>query len=115
MVRWRWCNAGLLKCASVMMCPHGGTVQAITGNARVSAAGGFLLRASDTFLVVGCPFIVGGPQSAACRCSGVHRPAQPGARRFTLTEASVGLCCAADQAVQGTGDDCSTQPRVSGV
>jgi len=45
---------------------------------------------------------------------------QPDARSqvlsdFTLSEASVGLCKAADQAVQGTALIVFTQPRVSGI
>ena len=46
----------LLTQSSTMMCPHGGTVTAIPGNTRVQAAGAPVLRTSDTFIIVGCPF-----------------------------------------------------------
>src|SRR2546425_872652 len=51
--------AALLNSSSVLMCPHGGTVQAITSNTRVKAAGDFLLRSSDTFTIAACPFVLG--------------------------------------------------------
>jgi hypothetical protein len=107
---------GLLNVSSVMMCPHGGTVQAIPGNARVSAAGGFLLRPSDTFLIVGCPFVIGVVPSPCVEVQWVV--AASGSQALgdaTLTEASVGLCCAATQAVQGAVLIVSTQPRVAGL
>lgn len=107
---------GLLTASSVMMCPHGGTVQAVTSNTRTRAAGDFVLRASDTFLVVGCPFVIGiVPHPCvqvqwvvpASRSQAIGDPA--------LTEASVGLCSAPDQAVQGTVLVIAAQPRVSGL
>ena len=49
----------LLNTNSVMMCPHGGQVQPISSNTRAQAGGAFLLRASDTFMIAGCPFNIG--------------------------------------------------------
>jgi hypothetical protein len=97
------------------MCPHGGTVSIVTSNARVSAGGDFLVRASDTFLIAGCPFVLGIVPHPCMQVQWV----QPAARSqalsdFTLTEASVGLCVAADQAVQGPVQIVSTQPQVAG-
>jgi hypothetical protein len=105
----------LLNASSLMMCPHGGQVQAITTNVRAKAGGDFALRASDTFLVVGCPFTLGLLYHPCVQVQWV----QPAARSkavddFTLTEASVGLCVAADQAVQGTVLILLAQPRVAG-
>ena len=40
--------------------------------------------------------------------------AEPGRGDFTLTEESVGLCVAVDQAVQGTVLIVFTQPQVAG-
>jgi hypothetical protein len=99
----------------MLMCPHGGTVTAVTTNARVKAADDFLLRASDTFLVAGCPFILALVPHPCVQVQWV----QPAARSqalsdFTLTEESVGLCVAADMAVQGAVQILLTQPRVSG-
>lgn len=104
----------LLNKSSVMMCPHGGTVSATTSNTRVKAAGAFMLRSSDTFLIAGCTFNPG----TVHPCVQVQW-VQPDAQSkvlgdFTLSEASVGLCVAADQAVQGTVLITSTQPQVSG-
>jgi hypothetical protein len=107
--------AGLLTMTSVLMCPHGGTVTAITTNARAKAAEDYLLRASDTFLIAGCPFILALVPHPCVQVQWV----EPAARSqvmsdFTLTEESVGLCVAADQAVQGTVLILSTQPLVLG-
>jgi len=106
---------GLLNSSSVMMCPHGGTVSAITSNSQVKAGGDFALRQSDTFLVAGCPFLISLVPHPCVQVNWV----QPAARSkvagdFTLTEASVGLCVAADQAVQGPVQIVFTQPRVIG-
>ena len=43
---------GLLTASSVLICPHGGAVQVVSSDTRVQAAGGFVLRSSDTFTVV---------------------------------------------------------------
>jgi len=107
---------GLLNVSSVMMCPHGGQVQAISSNTRAMVASGFALRQSDTFVIVGCPFSIGPLFHPCVQVQWV----QPAARSqavsdFTLTEASVGLCVAADQAVQGTVLILATQPQVSGL
>jgi len=108
--------AGLLNMSSIMMCPHGGTVSAITTNTRVLAAGDFVLRSSDTFLIAGCPFTIG---TASHPCVQVQW-VQPALRSqvisdFTLTEESIGLCVAPDMAVQGTVIILFTQPQVSGI
>jgi hypothetical protein len=105
----------LLNSASVMMCPHGGTVQAVTSNTRAQAAGGLLLRASDTFLIAGCSFMLGTAPHPCVQVQWVQ-PAtgSKAVGDFTLTEASVGLCTAPDQAVQGTVLILVAQPRVAG-
>jgi len=107
--------AGLLNTSSIMMCPHGGTVSAVSSNTRVKAAGDFVLRASDTFLIAGCAFVVGVVPHPCLQVQWV----QPdlGSQVMsdsTLSEQSVGLCVAADQAAQGTVLITFTQPRVSG-
>jgi len=107
--------ASLLNTSSVMMCPHGGTVSAISANTRVSAAGDFVLRSSDTFLIAGCPFVVGVAPHPCVQVQWVVTDVQSRAGGdFTLSEQSVGLCVAADQAAQGTVLIIFTQPRVSG-
>jgi hypothetical protein len=106
---------GLLNVSSVMMCPHGGQVQSITSNTQVQAVGDFVLRSSDTFLIAACPFFLG-PDPHPCM---TVQWVQPAARSqvssdYTLTEASVGLCVAADQTPQGPVTIVATQPRVAG-
>ena len=106
----------LLNSSSVMMCPHGGQVQAITSNTKAKAGGDFILRSSDTFIIAGCPFTIGPSPHPCMQVQWV----QPDTRSqvisdFTLSESSVGLCVAADQAVQGTVLVSFTQPKVSGL
>jgi hypothetical protein len=107
---------GLLNTASVLMCPHGGTVSAITSNTRVNAGGSPVVRASDTFIIAGCPFTL--PPAVPSPCVSVQW-ISPDTRSqvmsdFTLSEASVGLCLAATQAPQGTVLITSTQEQVTG-
>lgn len=106
---------GLLNASSILMCPHGGTVTIVTTNGQVIAAGDYVVRSSDTFLITGCPFLLGTVPHPCVQVQWV----QPAARSqalgdFTLTEDSVGLCVAVDQAVQGTVQIVSTQPQVAG-
>ena len=105
----------LLNASTVMMCPHGGAVTAITSNTRVKVGGDFALRSSDTFVIAGCPFLIVLVPHPCVLVQWV----QPAERSqvggdFTLTEASVGMCVAADQAPQGTVQIVVTQPQVSG-
>lgn len=107
--------AGLLNTASQMMCPHGGTVSAATSNTQARVGGSFALRASDTFTVAGCALNISGAPHPCVRVQWVQPAAQSkAAGDFSLTQQSVGLCVAGDQAVQGTVLITSTQPQVSG-
>lgn len=107
--------ANLLTAASVMMCPHGGTVNAISSNTKTKAAGSYLLRASDTFIIVGCPLNVAGAPHPCVQVQWVQTALKSKAiGDFNLTMNSVGLCVAADQAVQGTVLINTAQPKVSG-
>ena len=106
---------GFLTTTSVMMCPHGGNVQAISGNTQVMAGGAPILRSSDTFIVAGCAFMIGPMPSPCVTVQWVQAAAQSTIGDSTLTEASVGLCQAATQAVQGPVIIASTQPSVQGL
>jgi hypothetical protein len=107
--------AGLLNTSSIMMCPHGGTVSAITSNTQVMAAGDPLVRATDTFMIAGCPFVLGIVPHPCMQVQWVQPDTMSQAvSDFTLSEQSVGLCVAADMAVQGTVLITFTQPSVSG-
>jgi hypothetical protein len=107
--------ANLLNISSIMMCPHGGTVSVISVNTQVMAAGDPVLRASDTFLIAGCPFVVGVVPNPCMQVQWVQPDAESQVLGdFTLSEDSVGLCVAGDGAVQGTALIVFTQPQVSG-
>jgi hypothetical protein len=104
----------LLTTASTLQCPHGGTVMATPGGAPRAVADAAILRASDSFSIVGCPFnVAGAPQP----CTTVQWVATAQRVRhagdFVLTEASVGLCLG--PAPQGAVLVVSTQGKVSGL
>jgi len=106
---------GLLTTASVMMCPHGGAVQAIPSDANVQASGAPVVTASDTFLIAGCPFVIGLVPSPCISVQWVQPATQSTkGQNPTLTLASIGLCVAATQAVQGPVMIVDTQPNVTG-
>jgi hypothetical protein len=107
--------ADLLTTASQLMCPHGGTVTVVTSNTRSTAGGSAVVRSTDTFTVAGCVFTLATVPHVCVRVQWVQPAAQSRAGGdFTLTQQSVGLCLAADQAPQGTDQVVATQPRVSG-
>ncbi|MDT7543562.1 MAG: hypothetical protein QOE33_3466 [Acidobacteriota bacterium] len=104
----------LLNTSSVMMCPHGGTVSIVSSNTRVQA-GAYVVRPSDTFMIAGCPLNVAGAPHPCVRVQWVVAAMRSkAAGDATLTNASVGLCLAADGAAQGTVLINSTQTRVAG-
>ncbi len=108
--------AALLNTSTLMMCPHGGAVSVTSSNTQVLAAGDPVLRASDTFLIAGCPFVVGIVPNPCVQVQWVQPDTQSQALSdFTLSEESVGLCVAGDAAVQGTVQIVSTQSQVSGI
>jgi hypothetical protein len=106
---------GLLTTASIMTCPHGGTVQAIPADSSVTAGGAPLVTASDTFLIAGCAFVIGVVPSPCLTVQWVQ-PATGSTKSQnpTLTEASTGLCLAATMAAQGPVLILATQPNVTG-
>lgn len=105
----------LLNTSSVMMCPHGGSVSAISSNARTKADGAFVVRPSDTFMIAGCPLNVSGAPHPCMRVQWVTPAARSKAvGDATLTTDSVGLCLAGDGAAQGTVMIVSAQARAKG-
>jgi hypothetical protein len=93
----------ILTVNDVMMCPHGGSVSLASSQAAVKARRGQVLRASDTFAIVGCAFNIG-VSPHPCTTVSWQNPAQSvkAGGEAVLTSASVGICKAADQAPQGT-------------
>jgi hypothetical protein len=104
----------ILTTAATILCPHGGSVSIVSSNTTTKAGGAAMVRASDTFIVAGCAFSTpAGPhpcvsimwQAPATRVKAAGDP--------VLTDASIGLCQAADQAVQGTAIIQTTQAGVA--
>ena len=106
----------LLTTASMLMCPHGGTVTIISSNTQATAGGSPLVRSSDTFIVAGCPFTL--PPAVPSPCMTVQwiqtDTKSKAAGDFTLSMNSMGLCLAATQAPQGTVLIGNTQQKVTG-
>jgi hypothetical protein len=105
----------LLTTATIMKCPHKGTVMVTCENARVTFDGDFALRETDTFTIVDCTFsTTAGPHP--CLSVTWSSPAERSTvlGDSTLTESSVGSCIAADEAVQGTVEISGVQDRVAG-
>jgi hypothetical protein len=90
----------LLTTASTLQCPHGGVVIASPASQKVSA-GAPVVAATDTFVVAGCGFapVVPHPCVTVQWILTDHESQIGGAA--TLSTDSVGLCQAADGAVQG--------------
>ena len=108
--------AGFLTMSSIMMCPHGGQVNATTMNTRTKAGGDYMLRSSDVFLIAGCPFVIGLVPHPCVRVQWVVPSETTQVMSdFALTEESVGLCLGPDGAPQGTVLINFTQPQVSGT
>jgi hypothetical protein len=104
-----------LTVSSQLMCPHGGMVSAVSQNAEASAGGDFIVCSSDTFLIAGCPFFLGIPPHPCMQIQWlVPSNMTQATEDFTLTEASVGLCVAGDQAPQGPPSVVETQPQGAG-
>jgi hypothetical protein len=98
------------------MCQHGGTVQVVSSNTKAKAAGAYILRSSDTFTIVGCTVNILAAPHPCIQVQWVQTTLKSKAvGDFTLTSQSLGLCVAADRAVQGTVVINATQSLVSGI
>jgi hypothetical protein len=99
---------------SVMMCPHGGQVTPTSTNTRVSAGGAPMLRSSDSFVIAGCTLNVSGAPHPCATIKWMTTAERSTVGDPTLTTDSIGLCQAADEAIQGPVKINSTQTAVSG-
>jgi hypothetical protein len=103
-----------LTTASVLMCPHGGSVSIVSANTRAKAAGAPIATASDTFMIAGCSFTLPGPTPSPCMQVQWIVPAMRlkagGAQ--ALDAGSTGLCIAATGAPQGAVIVQNTQSQV---
>lgn len=106
----------LLTASSTMLCPHGGMVSPIPATAQVRLGGDLVVLAGDSFPIGGCAFNVAGAPHPCIQVQWIVT-----ALRSTivqdrpLTTDSVGLCKAADGAVQGPVSIAGTQTGVTGL
>jgi len=107
--------AQLLTAASTLMCPHGGSVSAVTAGPRPSAEAPILL-VSDTYTVSGCSFTL--PSGVPDPCvmvvwisPDVMTSASAGP---SLSISSTGLCISALGAPAGAPMVVATQAMVTG-
>ncbi|HJP66971.1 MAG TPA: hypothetical protein VKA30_11795 [Actinomycetota bacterium] len=104
----------LYHVGATAMCPHAGPITTVSSNVRVLVSGMPVATLTDTSLVAGCPFVT--PAGVPHPCVRVQW-LTPAVRVLVngqppLTQASTGLCLAADQAPQGPPVIVATQPRV---
>jgi hypothetical protein len=104
-----------LTSASTLMCPHGGSVSPVPGRGTVTVAGAAVLTSGDSFPIGGCPFPPSGPPHPCIQVQWVVDALRGATDAATLTTDSVGLCKAADGAVQGQVLIQATQSTVTGL
>jgi len=107
--------AGALTTASTLQCPHGGQVQIVSSNTKVTADAA-LATSADTFTISGCPFQLPTPVPVPSPCVLVQwlvpdKKVTVGGNA-TLSDASSGLCLAATGVPQGPVQVASTQSAV---
>ena len=106
----------LLNTSSQLQCPHGGQVQITSTNSKVKGGGAFLVRASDTFTISGCPFMVANAPHPCVTLQWLTMGMKAKADGdFVLTKDSTALCKAGDQAPQGSVMINNTQTKVAGM
>jgi hypothetical protein len=104
----------LLTLDSTMTCPHGGTITGTPG-ANHASAGSLILRGSDTFEIVGCPFNIAGAPSPCLSVTWLQTASHvKHGGELVLDESSVGMCSSGAQAPQGAVLIVSTQPSAGG-
>lgn len=96
-----------------LQCPHGGQVQIVSSNMRVKADSTPMATSADTFIVAGCPFVVGSSPSPCLSVKWIvtDMRVKVGGTQ-TLSTASQGLCLNAAQAPQGPVSIVNTQKKV---
>ena len=107
--------APILQFGCSMQCPHGAPVQVVPSQSRLRLGGAAALLASDGFVVIGCPFVLGlKPQPCvAVQWVGPAQRVEVGGAAVLLGS-STGLCKSAEGIVQGTVLVSGVQTKVSG-
>src|SRR5262245_28633491 len=111
-------SGNTLNVNSVLQCPHGGSVQIITANARVKVDNAFAALATDQFIISGCPFQIPiGTGTKPSPCITVQWLVTDIKSKVnstpTLSKSSVGLCLTAEQIPQGPVSIVNTQAKTS--
>jgi hypothetical protein len=98
---------------STLQCPHGGMVQIISTNTQAKAGGSLLARRDDTFIVTGCPHMIGNFSSPCVRVQWLITDSRVKVKNSaTISQSSTGLCLSAAGAPQGNVLIVNTQTRV---
>ena len=105
----------LLTASSTLMCPHGGTVMAVPSSASITLGGDPIVLATDTFTIAGCPFAPVVPHPCVLVQWQLTALRSTSGSIATLTTESLGMCMAADGAVQGPVLIQATQTRAAGL
>jgi hypothetical protein len=107
-----------LTIASVLVCPHGGTVSIVPSNLRASADGAFIATPTDSFSISGCPFQVPTVPPTPSPCITVVwqvTDLRVKAGAPTLSMSSQGLCISALGPPQGQVIISAAQLKVSSL
>jgi uncharacterized Zn-binding protein involved in type VI secretion len=99
---------------ATIICPHGGPVQVLGGNPRVTLDGMPVATMADQYVVSGCAFTVPGPKPQPCLRVQWLTPAVRvlvGGSPVIL-QSSSGLCFSPENIPQGPPTVVATQPRV---
>ena len=107
----------IVTTGGTLMCTHGGQVTVTASSGRVKIDGQPVAKATDQFVVAGCPFTV--PPGVPQPCVKIRwvKPASKVLVEGTpvVLQSSQGVCVAGNQAVQGTPQVVRTQVRVKGT
>lgn len=105
----------LLHVGATALCPHAGQVSIVSTNARVLVSNQPVAMLNDTYLVAGCPFMVGNKPQPCVKVQWLV----PAARVLVnnqpaILQTSTALCLSAEQIPQGPPTVVVTQVRVKG-
>ncbi|MCB9765336.1 MAG: hypothetical protein H6739_36520 [Alphaproteobacteria bacterium] len=106
----------LLHAGATVLCPHGGSAQAVTSQPRVTLSKQPVTTVTDSYLISACPFTV--PAAVPQPCVTIQWIV-PATRVFVggspvLLSSSSGLCQSATQIPQGSPIPTAVQARVRG-
>jgi len=106
----------IVHVGATIICPHTGSVTAITSNSRVLVSGQPIVTQSDTFTIAGCVFTVGNKSQPCVMAKWLV----PAVRVFVngqpvILQSSTGLCQSSEQIPQGPPTVTVTQLRVKGT